>query len=754
MVSKMSFSIQKNIRQAEKYLKLKEYKKAETLYLEIIVKFPKNHKALNALKILKSVNKNVSAGAYKNRKLQELNNYYIKKEFTVVIQKANELEKLYPKEINLYIIKGASNAALGKLSQAISCYEKILKIDPNSTVAYFNIAVIYDTLNSPEKSVENYKKAIENQSDNADAYNNMGSAYIKLGYIKEAADAYKNVIKIRPEHAYAYNNLGNVLMLQQSHNKAIRSFKQAIFFDENYADAYNNLGDAYLNINEIKNAHKSYEKALLIDPYHVKALHNVGFLHAENKEHEKAINAFQKALDIEPNDELAMAYKLFQQRQICKWEKLENNNLKISNLGINETKISPLILMPLEDSPERHLQRATNWVKNFHHSNHKPKIRCHKDNSKHIRVGYISTDFKNHPVAHLIAKVLETHSKDHFKVYGYSIGPIKNDAMRKRLIKAFDFFEDVSNMNDKDVANKVQNDEIDILIDLNGHTSDCRPGIFELRPSKIQINYLGYPGSMGAKYIDYIIADQNLIPKDYQRFYSEKPIYLPHHYQAQDDGLEIAAKIPTRLSLGLPEKGFIFCAINNTYKISSIEFDIWMRLLQKIDGSVLWLYESNKFVKDNLRKEASVRGIAPNRLIFAKRIPHDKYLAQLRQADLYLDTFNYNAGATASNALWAGLPVLTKQGKSYTARMASSLLKSLGMNELITTNELDYEKLALDLAQNTDKIAYIKQKLIKNRKSMPLFNTELFTRHLEDGYKRAYQKSLNGEKPDTIIVPE
>ena len=750
----MSSSVQKNIKQAEKCIKISEFAKAEAIYLEILKKFPQNQKALNALKNLKSVNKNISADTYKNLKLQELNNHYNKKEFAVVIQKANELIKLYPKEMNLYIIQGASNAALGKFRQAINCYEKIIKIEPNSTIAYFNIAVIYDTLDLPKKSIVNYKKALEKKPDYADAYNNIGSAYIKLGYIEKAADAYKNVIRLTPNHAYAYNNLGNVCMLQQSHDKAIKLFKKAIFFDARYADAYNNLGDAYLNVGKITNAHQSYEKALLINPYHVKGLNNIGFLHAENKEHKKAINAFQKALDVEPSNELAMANKLFQQRQICEWDDLEQNNLKISKLGISKTKISPLILMPLEDAPERHLKRAKNWVKNYPHLNYAPKIPLTKVKSKHIRLGYISTDFKKHPVAHLIIKVLESHNKEHFKVYGYSIGPIKNDSMRKRCIKAFDYFEDVNNMTDKDVAFKIQKDEIDILIDLNGHTSDCRPGIFALKPAKIQISYLGYPGSMGAKFIDYIVADQNLIPESFQQFYSEKPIYLPHHYQAQDDKLVIAPETPTRSSLGLPEKDFVFCAINNTYKISPSEFNIWMRLLHKIEGSVLWLFESNKFVKDNLFKEASARGITHNRLVFAKRVPHENYLAQLSQANLYLDTFNYNAGATASNALWAGLPVLTKQGKSYTARMASSLLKSLGMSELITRSELDYERLAIELAKNPDKLNRMKQKLLKNKKSMPLFNTELFTRHLENGYEQAYQKSLKGENPDTIIVPE
>ena len=257
---------------------------------------------------------------------------------------------------------------------------------------------------------------------------------------------------------------------------------------------------------------------------------------------------------------------------------------------------------------------------------------------------------------------------------------------------------------------------------------------------------------MGAEFIDYIIADETLIPAASQKFYSEKPIYLPHHYQAQDDELPIASETPSRSSLGLPESGFVFCAMNNTFKITPSEFDIWMRLLKKVNGSVLWLREGNRWAKENLLKEAQARGVNPDRLVFAKKCGHEKYLAQFRQADLYLDTFVYNAGATASNALWAGLPVLTKLGQGYTARMAGSLLNSIGLPELIASSEKNYEELALKLATEPSRLAFIRQKLATNRLTSPLFNTELFTRHLEQGYAQAYQRYFDGQDPAAIFV--
>jgi predicted O-linked N-acetylglucosamine transferase (SPINDLY family) len=716
----MSFSLQKKIREAEKLIKLNEYSKARDLYLDILAKFPNNIKALRALKTLKVLHVNEPVDISKSREFNKLLQQYNNKEFKNVIKKADELIKIYPYENDLHNIQGASNAALSMFDKAIICYKKILKINPNSARAYFNIAVMYDKLKSPKNAIKNYTNATKIKSDHADAYNNMGSAYKELGDLDKALNAYQKATLVQPNHAFAYNNMGNIYKNKGEHKKSIHAFEKAILFKKNYMEAFNNL------------AH---------------ALHDIG----KNNE---AIKVYDKILEIQPANEKVIALRNFLLRSICKWEKIEKDTTEISKLGISSGDVAPFTLMSLEDSPERHKLRAMAYTEKKFPRQKLQEYNRPRAKKDYIRVGYMSSDFKTHPVAFLIAKTIENHNRKKFKVYGYSIGPVVIDKMNIRLQKAFDNYKEVGHETDEQIATIIRRDKIDILIDLNGYTRDRRTGVMCLRPANIQISYLGYPGSMGAKFIDYIVADQNLIPESFQRFYSEKPIYLPYHYQAQDDKLEIAPERPTRSSLGLPEKDFVFCAINNTYKISPREFNIWMRLLHKIEGSVLWLYESNKFVKDNLFKEASARGITQDRLIFAKRVPHENYLAQLSQANLYLDTFNYNAGATASNALWAGLPVLTKQGKSYAARMASSLLKSLGMSELITRSELDYERLALELAKNPDKLNRMKQKLLKNKKSMPLFNTELFTRHLENGYEQAYQKSLKGEKPDTIIVPE
>jgi predicted O-linked N-acetylglucosamine transferase (SPINDLY family) len=326
--------------------------------------------------------------------------------------------------------------------------------------------------------------------------------------------------------------------------------------------------------------------------------------------------------------------------------------------------------------------------------------------------------------------------------------------MRQRLEKSFDSFTDVQSMSDRDIALQVRQDEIDIAVDLNGYTQNARTGIFAYRVAPIQINYLGYPGTLGADFIDYIVADRFLIPGENQKYFNEKPLYLPNTYMPTDDSREISQKPMNRSDMGLPDDAFVFCCFNNNYKISPTEFDIWMRLLTKVENSVLWLRKSNQFSIINIKNEAQKRKVDPSRLVFADELPMDEHLARQRLADLFLDTFAFNAHTTATEALWAGLPIVTKLGKGFAARVAGSLLNAVDLPELITETEEDYEALILKLATNPTKLAKIKEKLANNRLNQPLFNTELYTRHLENGYQQAYQNYFDGNLPQTIMVPK
>ena len=403
----------------------------------------------------------------------------------------------------------------------------------------------------------------------------------------------------------------------------------------------------------------------------------------------------------------------------------------------------PLTLLSLDDAPERHKKRAEILVKNRFLHKPLPSTSKMKEKHKPIRIGYFSSDFKEHPVAYLLARVFEKHDRSQFKVHGYSIKATKKDSMHKRLVAAFDEFKDLSDVSDKEAALTVREDGIDIAIDLNGYTANSRIGIFAYRAAPIQINYLGYPGTIGADFIDYIIADQTLIPEDSIKYYSEKPIYLPHTYMPTDNTREISTKPITRTEMGLPEDSFVFCCFNNNYKITSEEFDIWMRILGQLPNSVLWLRKSNEWSEANFIKEARKRNIDPSRLIFAGKLDMKEHLARHRLADLFLDTFNFNAHTTASEALWAGLPVVTKMGKGFAARVAGSLLKAIDCPELITETKEDYEALIVELSTNPKKLSEIREKVTSNRLSKPLFNTDLYTKNLEDSFKQVYQNHIN-----------
>ena len=606
-----------------------------------------------------------------------------------------------------------------------------------------------------KQALSDASQMLEKFPNSAVLYNIAGASNAGLMQFDAAIDKYKQSLKIKPDYAKAYNNMAIALNAKGDSEAAVDSCKQALKLEPDYADAYNNMGIALNDKGDPEAAIDSYKQAIRIKPHDAEVYNNMGVALVEKGELNAGIKSYEMALGIKPDYQDALVNKLKQQSRICDWTALKEDQNLIAKLGISTESLSPLSILPLEDSPKRHRVRSEILTKKLHgYKTPLPPAAKPSQKPQRLRIGYFSADFCEHPVAYLMAKVLETHDRKRFEVYGYSIGPAKDDDMRQRLIEAFDVFIDVHNMTDLDVALLARQDKIDIAIDLTGYTKYHRAGIFAYRAASVQINYLGYPGTMGADFIDYIIADQNLIPMDSQKFYSEKPIYLPHHYQAQDNTLSISNDTPSRLDLGLPDKGFIFCAINNSYKIRMPEFDVWMRLLSHVDGSVLWLLESNKFVKDNLLKEAQARGISAERLVFAQGVSHETYLAQFRRADLYLDTFNYNAGATASNALWAGLPVLTKLGRGYTARMAGSLLTSIGLPELATHSEEDYESLALALATDPERLAKIRQTLADNRLSTPLFDTALFTKHLENGFEQVYQRYYDGKPPDDIFVPE
>jgi len=443
---------------------------------------------------------------------------------------------------------------------------------------------------------------------------------------------------------------------------------------------------------------------------------------------------------------------------LCDWSDFQVDIQRLRSLIINQKKASnPFPLLVLFDQPELHKQASKNYAQSKFPG--KPSVPKKQNKpticlEKKIRIGYFSSDFREHAVSYLIAGLLESHDRNRFEIYGCSLNAIAQDKIQQRIINGCDNFFDFHNRSDKEVHEILSDLKIDIGIDLGGYTKYSRTQLFAQRSMPIQINYLGYVGTMGSNYYDYIIADRIVVPEKHKTYFTEKIIYLPNSFQVNDSKKHISERVFTREELGLPASGFIFCCFNNNYKILPRTFSAWMRIMKAVDRSTLWLLEDGPQVVENLRKEAECRGIDADRLVFAKRLPHADYLARYHVADLFLDTLPYNAGTTASDALWCGLPVLTCVGISFASRMAASLLANVGLPELITHTYEEYESLAIQLAFDPKRLAQIKTKLADNKITQPLFDTSLFAKDIELAYRAVFDRYYSRLKPDHIYVED
>jgi predicted O-linked N-acetylglucosamine transferase (SPINDLY family) len=568
----------------------------------------------------------------------------------------------------------------------------------------------------------------------------------------EAMESYRRALDLKPGFAEAHNNLGNAHKDEGSFHEAVESYRRAAELKPGYPEAHYNLGITLEELGSSQRAAVCLKRAIALRPDYAEAHFRLGSLLADRDHREAALACYRRALEIKPDYANALAKKLRQQAHLCDWKLWGEFDAVATTLGIEGEAVAPFTLLALEDHPARHRLRAENIARELFKAISLPARPRPPTRPARLRIGYFSADFRAHAVMYLMARLLEVHDRGRFAIFAYSYGQEETDAMRERVKQSVDCFRDVKNRPSREIAALARADGIDIAIDLQGYTGNTQSDIFSFRPAPVQINYLGYPGTMGSDFYDYIIADDVVIPERERDSYSEQIIYLPHSYLVSDDTRAISERHLSRSEFGLPEEGFVFCCFNGHYKISPREFDIWMRLLNRIDGSVLWL-RSSRWAEDNLRREAEVRGVAGERIIFAGHVEGmDEHLARHRLADLFLDTFNFNSHTTASDALWAGLPVVTKAGRGFAARVSASLLTALGLPELITETEDGYEALALDLARNRDKLDAIRLKLAKNRRSEPLFDTELFARHLESAFEQAYELYFRGERPRTIRV--
>ena len=747
----MALSVDQALAKAKQLTKQGDVAKAEVLYKSVLTKFPKNQRATKGLLALKG-HQNQRAAQPDDSQLQALITLYQQGRYHDLIDQAGTLSDTFPRCAMLYELQGAAHTGLSQFESALGMLKTALGIAPNSADTNNNMGNILRQIGDYDGAMESYRRAIKVHPKHALAHNSLGITLWETGAQEAAVESYSAAIGAKPDFADAHNNLGFALNDCGEKQAAIDSYRRAIKHAPNFAEAHNNLGNTLLEMGAVKDAITHFHTAVALAPDKAAIHNNLGNAMQETGDRPKAIASYARATELAPDYQIALSQKLHQLSHTCDWDAIEADRSVIAGLGTTNQHVDPFNMLSLEDAPERHQQRAKLYTDQNYPQPQLPLQPHPAIKPKRLRIGYFSADFQNHPGMYLMAGMLAAHDRAHFEIYAYSYGPNSEDDMRHRVIAAVDVFKHVRHMTDIELAMLARRDKIDIAVHRNGHTKNARSGIFAYRAAPVQINYLGYPGTLGADFMDYIVADKRIIPDGDEIYFTENIIHLPHTYQPTDNQRTVSRRRISRTEMGLPQTGFVFCCFNNNYKISAAEFDIWMRLLAQVEGSVLWLLKSNQWAENNLRQATIARGIAPDRLVFAEKLLQAEHLARQSLADLFLDTFNYNAHTTASDALWMGLPVITKMGRGFAARVAGSLLTAMNMPELITETEAAYERLALDLAQNPDRVAALRQKITANRTTAPLFDTDLYARHLETGYQRAYGRYFEGKACAQIIV--
>jgi predicted O-linked N-acetylglucosamine transferase (SPINDLY family) len=518
------------------------------------------------------------------------------------------------------------------------------------------------------------------------------------------------------------------------------------------ADTCFNLAVALKRVDRHEAAIASLRNALSINPNHMQALNSLGISLKQTGQYGAALASYATILAKDNNHAKALSMQALLKRQTCDWHGIEALESRlIDGVRSGRIAVAPFPMLSVTDDPAVQLRCAKQFWRSEAVVAAPRATGASRGHSK-LRLGYLSAELRMHPIPCLVAELFETHDRSRFEVFAFSYGDDDGTPMRRRLEGAFDGFFDVRGMGDEAIARRIREQEIDIAIDLTGPTSGSRVEILAARPAPVQLHYIGYPGTLGADFIDYLIVDPFLVPPEEEAHYSEALIYLSQCYQANDRKRAASELQPTRAESGLPAKGLVFCCFNQAYKITPAFFDAWVRLLLAVPGSVLWLLSDNLWADDNLHREAMARGVAPERLIFAPKLPMAEHLARHRLADLFLDTFPYNAHTTASDALWMGLPVVTCAGRSFASRVAGSLLHALGLPELITTDLAEYQRLALALAGEPARLAAIRCHLEAVRASAPLFDLDRTRREIEQAYEQVWEVHRRGYQPRTFMA--
>jgi len=735
---------------------------ARRIYQEILDAEPHHYDALNALGVLAGQSKDLqqaiqyferasaiqpgNSGAHCNRGLA-LKQLQQPDAALACFDRAIALD---PNSEIAHYSRAETCKDLGRIDEALASYDKAIAINPGFVQAAYRRGVVLQQSARPAEAVASFDQVIRIKPDHANARVNKAFSLLALGRHSEALASCDEGIALKPDQASAYVLRANVLKALDRREAALASYEQAISINPNDAEAHCNRGAVLLLLEKIAEAIASFDRAIAINPDYAEAYFHRGYSRRMLNRFDSATADYRVVANLAPDFEFLPGTRLEASLQVCDWSDFDALMEQIAAGSENDARVAhPFIFMALMDSARLQLKAARTWVSHACPANDSLGPIAPRARPQKVTVGYFSADLHEHPVGHLLAELIKIHDRSRFEVIAFSFGPKTHDELQQRLARTFDKFIEVRGKSDVEIASTARSLNVDIAVDLGGYTYASRSGIFALRAAPVQVSYLGYLGTMGASYIDYIIADRTVVTPESESHYSEKIIYLPDSHQVNDRKRRIADKVFTREELGLPPKGFVFCCFNNSYKILPEVFDRWMRILSRTGNSVLWLQQANATVAGNLRREAARRGVDGGRLIFADRMASlDEHLARLRAADLFLDTYPYNAHATALDALWAGVPLLTYPGESFASRVAASLVRTVGLPELIAASPSQYEEIAVGLAADPARLGQLRRKLAL--RDTPLFDTEHYTRNLEAAYEAIYERHQSGSPPAHI----
>jgi predicted O-linked N-acetylglucosamine transferase (SPINDLY family) len=739
---------------------------AEQLYRQILETHPRQFDCLNLLGVIQ-----YQRGAYAE-----------------ALRQLDRAIAVKAKVADAHNGRAAALIGLKRFDEAAAGCDRAISLKPDCVEAFNNRAQALVELKRHAEALVSCDRAIALRPDFAEAYSNRGNALTGLKRYEDALASLEQAIALRAGYGEAINNRANVLNHMRRFDEALASCEQAIALKPDFAEAFSNLGLALNGLKRYAEALASCDRAVTLNPSYAEAFANRACVLSAMVRYDEAVASYDQAIALKPDfaeayfgrgtvllelklgDEAVRSLEraaalapdlpyvggmlFFARMQICDWTDFAARHARLAAaIDQDAVAIMPFHALPLSQTPSTQLACARRFGKDNFPPSATPLWRGDRYAHDRIRIGYLSTDFRDHAVAYLTAGLFGRHDRSCFETIGLSLGHNEPSAMRDRLKHSFDRFVDVSTMGDGEIARLVRELEIDIAVDLNGFTDAAQPNVFASRPAPVQVAYLGFAGTLGQAYWDYVIADHFVIPDDARPFYSEKVVHLPGSFMVNDVDRKIAERVPTRAEAGLPERGLVFCCFNNTYKITPDLFDVWMRVLGATDGSVLWLSHANGIAPVNLRREAEQRGIAGERLVFAPKAHLiEDHLARIRLADLFLDTLHYNAHTTAADALWAGVPVLTCAGETFVRRVAGSLLHAVGLPELVTHSLADYESLAVRLAGDPMLLLSLRHRLARNRHTHLLFDTDRFARHLEAAYTTMWQRTQHGEPPQSFAV--